>query len=203
MKHYPPAGRRNYGRPFKRLLDTWDRNGSKSGPTPWQIYDGDDILTVVLLRIQFFWGVTQCCSVSGWRRLEGLLCLHPQRPVKHRRTASMYTALSVTTVLLQGSLYGNPSSGNLFDPCGQKDGRTDTTKLIVAFFFFALLRTSWKNLKCLVYRLADLSIRRQESFSFLAKFTHSKQESAPNTNISSITRRTLYWSTLKSKLPST
>jgi hypothetical protein len=22
MKHYPPAGRRNYGRPFKRLLDT-------------------------------------------------------------------------------------------------------------------------------------------------------------------------------------
>jgi len=42
MKHYSPTGRRNYGRPLKRLLDTWDRNGSKSGPTPWQIYDDDD-----------------------------------------------------------------------------------------------------------------------------------------------------------------
>jgi len=26
----------------QRLLDTWDRNGSTSGPTPWQIYDDDD-----------------------------------------------------------------------------------------------------------------------------------------------------------------
>jgi hypothetical protein len=42
MKHYFPAGRRNYGRPLKRLLDTWDRDGSTSGPTPWQIYDDDD-----------------------------------------------------------------------------------------------------------------------------------------------------------------
>jgi hypothetical protein len=46
MKHYSPPGRRNYGRPLKRLLDTWDRNRSSSGLTPWQIYDdnsgGDD-----------------------------------------------------------------------------------------------------------------------------------------------------------------
>ena len=42
MKHYTPTGRRNYGRPLKRLLDTWDRNGSTSGPTPWKIYDDDD-----------------------------------------------------------------------------------------------------------------------------------------------------------------
>jgi len=41
MKHYSPAGRRNHGRPLKRLLDTWDQNGSTSGPTPWQIYDDD------------------------------------------------------------------------------------------------------------------------------------------------------------------
>jgi len=27
---------------LKRLLDMWDRNGSTSGPTPWQIYDDDD-----------------------------------------------------------------------------------------------------------------------------------------------------------------
>ena len=34
MKHYSPTGRRNHGTPLKRLLDTWDRNGSTSGPTP-------------------------------------------------------------------------------------------------------------------------------------------------------------------------
>ena len=27
--------------PLKRLLDTWDRNGSTSGLTPWQTYDDD------------------------------------------------------------------------------------------------------------------------------------------------------------------
>ena len=42
MKRYSPTGRRNHGRPLKRLLDTSDRNGSTSGPTPWQIYDDDD-----------------------------------------------------------------------------------------------------------------------------------------------------------------
>jgi hypothetical protein len=42
MKHYSRTGRKNYGRPLKRLLDTWDRNGSTNGPTPWQIYDDDD-----------------------------------------------------------------------------------------------------------------------------------------------------------------
>ena len=41
MKHYTPTGRRNHGRPLKRLLDTWDRNGS-SCPTPWQIDNDDD-----------------------------------------------------------------------------------------------------------------------------------------------------------------
>jgi len=42
MKRYSLTGRRNHGRPLKRLLDTWDWNGSTSGPTPWQIYDDDD-----------------------------------------------------------------------------------------------------------------------------------------------------------------
>ena len=41
MKLCSPTGRRNHGRPLKRLLDTWDRNGSTSGPTAWQIYDDD------------------------------------------------------------------------------------------------------------------------------------------------------------------
>jgi hypothetical protein len=41
MKHYSPTGRRNHGKPLKRLLDTWVRNGSTSGPTSWQIYDDD------------------------------------------------------------------------------------------------------------------------------------------------------------------
>ena len=42
MKHYCPTGRRNHGRSLKRLLGTWDRNGSTSGPIPWEIYDDDD-----------------------------------------------------------------------------------------------------------------------------------------------------------------
>ena len=42
MKYCSPTGRRNHGRPLKRLLDTWDRNESTSGRTPWQIYDYDD-----------------------------------------------------------------------------------------------------------------------------------------------------------------
>jgi hypothetical protein len=42
MKHYSPTGRKSYGRPLKRLLDTWDRRESTSGPTPWQIYDEDE-----------------------------------------------------------------------------------------------------------------------------------------------------------------
>ena len=39
---YSRTSRRNHGRPLKRLLDTCDRNGSTSGPTPRQIYDDDD-----------------------------------------------------------------------------------------------------------------------------------------------------------------
>ena len=42
MKRNSTTGRRNHDRPLKRLLGTWDRNGSTSGPTPWQIYDDDD-----------------------------------------------------------------------------------------------------------------------------------------------------------------
>ena len=42
MKQYFPSGRRNNGRPLKRLVDTWDRNGSTSGQIPWQIDDDND-----------------------------------------------------------------------------------------------------------------------------------------------------------------
>jgi len=42
MKQYFPTGRRNHGRPLKRLLDKWDRNGSTSGPIPWKIDDDNN-----------------------------------------------------------------------------------------------------------------------------------------------------------------
>ena len=42
MKSYSPTGRRNQGRPLTRFLDTWDRNGSTSGPTAWQTCDNED-----------------------------------------------------------------------------------------------------------------------------------------------------------------
>ena len=54
MKQYSPTGRRNHGRPLKRLLDTWDRNGSTSGPTPRQIYDDDDDDDDDILRSKTF-----------------------------------------------------------------------------------------------------------------------------------------------------
>jgi hypothetical protein len=43
MKRNSPTGRRNHGRPLKRLLNTWDWNGSTSGPTACQIYDNTAI----------------------------------------------------------------------------------------------------------------------------------------------------------------
>jgi len=42
MKQSSPTCRRNYGRPLKRLPDTWEWNGSTSGPPPRQIYYEDD-----------------------------------------------------------------------------------------------------------------------------------------------------------------
>jgi hypothetical protein len=38
MKHCCLTGRRNHSKPLKRLLDTWDRNGSTRGPKSWKIY---------------------------------------------------------------------------------------------------------------------------------------------------------------------
>ena len=66
MKHCSSTGRRNYGRPLKRLLDMWDRNGSTSGPTPWQIYDDDDDFYGVTWK---FWNwqhseIRYCVSVT-------------------------------------------------------------------------------------------------------------------------------------------
>ena len=50
MKHYSPTGRRNDGRPLKRLLDTWDRNGSTSGPTPWHM---------IMMMMMYMWKASE------------------------------------------------------------------------------------------------------------------------------------------------
>jgi len=56
LKHYSPTGRRNHGIPLKRLLDTWDRNGSTSSPTPWKIYDDNDyVLIIALWKAKFIY----------------------------------------------------------------------------------------------------------------------------------------------------
>ena len=47
IKHYFPTGRKNNGRLLKRLLDTWDRNRSTSGPTAWDIW----LLLLLLLLL--------------------------------------------------------------------------------------------------------------------------------------------------------
>jgi len=72
MKRYSPTGRRNHDRPLKRLLDTCDRNGSTSGPTPWQIYDDDDDdgllgigkVSSVFCKTVCRWVTTNCCFMS-------------------------------------------------------------------------------------------------------------------------------------------
>ena len=55
MKYYSPTGRRNHGRPLKRLPETWDREGSTSGPTPWQIYIYICIYIYVYIYIWWWW----------------------------------------------------------------------------------------------------------------------------------------------------
>jgi len=62
MKHYCLTGRRNHGRPLKRLLDTWDRNGSTSGPTPWKIYDDDKPMMTRRNNLNFW----VCIGQTGW-----------------------------------------------------------------------------------------------------------------------------------------
>ena len=52
MKHYSPTARRNHGRPLKRLLDTWDRNGSTSGPSPWHMM----IMMIMMMIICAYFG---------------------------------------------------------------------------------------------------------------------------------------------------
>jgi len=51
-KHYSPTCRRNHCRPLMRLMDTWDRNGSTIGPTPWQIYEDVDDRTSLGTEVQ-------------------------------------------------------------------------------------------------------------------------------------------------------
>jgi hypothetical protein len=63
MKCYSPTGRRNRGRPLKRLLDTWDQNGSTSGPTPWQIDDVYDEECLILFSLATFRSIHACFCV--------------------------------------------------------------------------------------------------------------------------------------------
>jgi len=79
MKQYSQTGRRNHGRPpLKRLLDTWDRNGSTSGLTPWQTYDDDDVVWsrrgVEYLGYNIKEGLptgldTSCVGTAFWNKL--------------------------------------------------------------------------------------------------------------------------------------
>ena len=68
MKYCSQTGRRNHGRPLKRHLDTWDRNGS-SGPPPWKIFDDDFEESVLILN--FTWSLPKFMQIyiedyTGW-----------------------------------------------------------------------------------------------------------------------------------------
>jgi hypothetical protein len=65
MKRYSPTDRRNHDRPLKRFLDTWDWNGSTSGPTPWQVYDNDNcpVSNPVIINRWFLLRMSNCSAV--------------------------------------------------------------------------------------------------------------------------------------------
>ena len=86
MKHCSPTGRRNHGNPLKRVLDTWDRNGSTSDPTPWQIYDDDDDESNERLESRNHFEIS-----GGFRSLEfESTQLVLTRKTVHRATWQMY-----------------------------------------------------------------------------------------------------------------
>ena len=51
MKHYSPTGRKNRGRPLKRLPDTWDRSGPTIGPSPWRYM----MMMMVMMMVNERW----------------------------------------------------------------------------------------------------------------------------------------------------
>jgi hypothetical protein len=69
MKHYSPTGRRNYGRPLKRLLDTWDQNRSTNGPTPWQIHDDDDNHVLYQINVEKIFELLLQFVLATWKTL--------------------------------------------------------------------------------------------------------------------------------------
>ena len=101
MKRYSATGRSNHGRPLKRLLDTWDRNGSTSGPTPWQIYDDDDDFFSMLpstLKYLFRWS-----SQNAFSRETAVLykwyCV--QCCMQHCTQYHLYTGKCILTASLE------------------------------------------------------------------------------------------------------
>jgi hypothetical protein len=105
MKHYSPTGRRNHGKPLKRLLDTWDRNESTSGPTPWQIDDDKN---------GYKWGT------SGWHEIPCKCC-----PVFRERhlTACPVGAVSTATVCKERSEVVRTQNRLLFISWHWRDNR--------------------------------------------------------------------------------
>jgi hypothetical protein len=96
MKPYSPTVRRKHGRSLKRLLDTWERNGSTSGPTLWQIYDDDkNYLIVIFLYIMYIIYIfpvvlgPYSLSITGFAltlKRNNTLCMTPlyERSVRRR-----------------------------------------------------------------------------------------------------------------------
>ena len=47
MKYYSQTGRRNHGRPLKRLLDTWDRTGQQVA----QLHERYIIIIIIIIMM--------------------------------------------------------------------------------------------------------------------------------------------------------
>ena len=110
MKHYSPTGRRNRGRPLKRLLNTCDRNGATSGLTPWQIYDDDDNSS------RFYHKCTHVFTYSSHYSCKAAI----ESARQFRKWSNI-------------KFHENPSCWSRAAPCGQ----AATSKLIVGFRHFS------------------------------------------------------------------
>jgi len=92
MKHFSPTGRRNRGRTLNRLLDTWDRNGSTSGLTAWQIINDDDDDNDKLDLIY----LTACQKLQLRKQIKLLINKNNEKEIKTKRKCQTITVLLFT-----------------------------------------------------------------------------------------------------------
>jgi len=78
------------------------------------------------------------CLVGVWQRnFEPSVCVHGSAHTPKVQNCHWFCFCTGYSQFSNVKFYENPSRGSRDVPCGRTDGRTDMTKLIVAFLNFA------------------------------------------------------------------